>query len=420
MKTIFLFLGLFISLIVASQNSELPIIETGSLHPMPQEWIDKDTGHKVVRLTVDGKEKHSFYFHNNPFLEAQNGAKGKMIFYGRADQNMQLFSVDMGTYHMNQITDKSLIADDLIEIVGKKGRQVYYQCNDSVFATDVDNLQTKLIFVFPDSIQAQINSINADETLLAGKFLTRKDVEIYDKIIKQNLSRGERFVALYEAKLPHSLFTVQIKTGEFKKIHTEKAMLNHIQFSPTDPGLLMFSHEGPWSQVDRIWTININGDLPRLMHKRTMENEIAGHEFFSPDGKWIWFDLQIPQGERFYLSGVNVLTDEVKRYKLTRNEWSVHYTISPDQKLFAGDGGDPTQVAKAGDGMWIYLFHPEEDSLRSERLVNMKNHNYRTSYGRFLSEPNVHFSPDGKWVIFRANFDGYSDIYAVETAKYNE
>jgi len=25
------------------------------------------------------------------------------------------------------------------------------------------------------------------------------------------------------------------------------------------------------------------------MHKRTMEGEIAGHEFFSPDGKWIIF-----------------------------------------------------------------------------------------------------------------------------------
>ncbi|HPR31465.1 MAG TPA: hypothetical protein PLK12_05190, partial [Prolixibacteraceae bacterium] len=70
-------------------------------------------------------------------------------------------------------------------------------------------------------------------------------------------------------------------------------------------------------------------------------------------------------------------------------------------------GGDPGQVAKAKDGMWIYLFRPDGDSLRSEKLVNMKHHDYDL-------EPNVHFSPDGKWVIFRANFEGESDIYAVE------
>lgn len=56
--------------------------------------------------------------------------------------------------------------------------------------------------------------------------------------------------------------------------------------------------------------------------------------------------------------------------------------------------------------MWIYLFKPEGDNLVSERLVNMKHHNYKL-------EPNVHFSPDGKWVIFRANFEGVENVYAV-------
>jgi hypothetical protein len=29
----------------------------------------------------------------------------------------------------------------------------------------------------------------------------------------------------------------------------------------------------------------------------------------------------------------------------------------------------------------------------------------------------VHFSPDGRSVIFRANFEGHTDIYAVEIEK---
>ena len=135
--------------------------------------------------------------------------------------------------------------------------------------------------------------------------------------------------------------------------------------------------------------------------------EIAGHERFSPDGKAIWFDLQQPRSVTFFYAAADLKTGKEKKYALTRDEWSIHFTLSPDQKLFAGDGGDPGQVAKAKDGMWIYLFTPEGDNLHSEKLVNMKNHNYKL-------EPNVHFSPDGKWIIFRANFEGNTDVYAVE------
>ncbi|MBD0365194.1 MAG: hypothetical protein ICV53_03725 [Flavisolibacter sp.] len=95
---------------------------------------------------------------------------------------------------------------------------------------------------------------------------------------------------------------------------------------------------------------------------------------------------------------------------MTRDEWSIHFNISADQQLFCGDGGDPGQVAKATNGMWIYLFRPDGDKFTSVRLVNMKHHGYKL-------EPNVHFSPDGKWVIFRANFEGEEEVYAVEVKK---
>jgi oligogalacturonide lyase len=92
---------------------------------------------------------------------------------------------------------------------------------------------------------------------------------------------------------------------------------------------------------------------------------------------------------------------------LQRNEWSIHFNISPNQQLFCGDGGDPGQVAKAPDGQWIYLFTPEGDHFVATKLVNMKHHNYK-------QEPNVHFSPDGKQIIFRANFEGVDNVYAVD------
>jgi oligogalacturonide lyase len=40
----------------------------------------------------------------------------------------------------------------------------------------------------------------------------------------------------------------------------------------------------------------------------------------------------------------------------------------------------------------------------------MSKHDYRL-------EPNAHFTPDGKWLVFRSNMEGKSGVYAVEIAK---
>jgi oligogalacturonide lyase len=187
----------------------------------------------------------------------------------------------------------------------------------------------------------------------------------------------------------------------------------------------MFCHEGPWHKVDRIWLIRADGSHLTKVHTRTMAMEIAGHEFWSHDGKTVWYDLQTPRGEDFWLAGYSVDIGARTWYHLERNEWSIHFNVNRDGTLFCGDGGDPAQVAHAKDGEWIYLFHPElvpnqggidepgfvrPGVLQSERLVNMSKHNYRL-------EPNVSFSPDQKWVIFRSNMFGPTYVFAAEIGK---
>lgn len=409
----------FLLAVIAVLHAQ-PVMETGG-QKMPDEWIDKSTGHKVIRLTRREGNNMSFYFHNNPFIGNKSDGY-RMIFYGTdylntakndsvkqetgniPANNKQLYSVDLKTLKVEQLTFQSLPMNG--EIAAPKNRLIYYQIRDSVFSTNIDTKKAKLVYVFPKDFKGGITTLNSDETLLAGAWSSDKEREIFRK----NPNKSSYFDLIFEAREPRTLFTINVKTGELKKIFTDSAWLNHVQFSPTDPDLLMFCHEGPWHKVDRIWTININTKEVKLMHKRTMPMEIAGHERFSPDGKSIWFDLQQPRSVTFFYAAANVKTGKEKKYSLTRDEWSIHFTISPDQKLFAGDGGDPGQVAKAKNGEWIYLFTPQGDSLHAEKLVNMKNHNYKL-------EPNVHFSPNGKWIIFRANFEGHTDVYAVEIKK---
>ncbi|MBL7743539.1 MAG: hypothetical protein JNN00_08725 [Chitinophagaceae bacterium] len=409
-----LFICLLIAVLVLSSKFLLaqPVMETGG-QKMPDEWIDKSTGHKIIKLTRREGNNTSFYFHNNPFVG------NKMIFYGTDYQNTknndsvkqeisnitagnrQIYSVDLKTLQIERLTNQRLPMNG--EIVAPKTNKVYYQIKDSVFATDIGSKKTELVFVFPADFKASITTVNANETLLAGAWSSDAEKEIF----RNNPNKSSYFNLIYEAKLPRTLFTVNVKTKELVKLFSDSAWLNHVQFSPTDPELLMFCHEGPWHKVNRIWTINIQSKEVKLMHKRTMDMEIAGHEWISPDGKTIWFDLQQPRSVTFFVAGADIKTGKEIKYSLTRDEWSIHFNTSRDQKLFAGDGGDPGQVARAKDGRWIYLFTPDGDKFVSKKLVNMQHHNYRL-------EPNVHFSPDGKWVIFRANFEGNTNVYAVE------
>ncbi len=48
--------------------------------------------------------------------------------------------------------------------------------------------------------------------------------------------------------------------------------------------------------------------------------------------------------------------------------------------------------------------------FHAEKLVNMSKHKYKL-------EPNVSFTPDQKWVVFRSNMFGPTYAFAVEIAK---
>ena len=382
------------------------VLETGSQKPMPAEWIDKQTGHKVIRLINREGTNHAFYFNNNAFVPQKSNEGDIMVFSGSTPTGNQLFTVNLKTFKTQQLTNQPKVSG---EMICPKTREAFYQCGDSVFAVNVNTLKTRFIYAFPSGFNCHAGTVNADGTYLA---CVKATGETEKDILKNFPEKHDFFTRIYEAHVQHTLYIINVKDRSLKQIHQENEWTNHLLFSPTDPDILSYCHEGPWEKVDRIWNINIKTGETKLMHKRTMENEIAGHEFFAPNGDTEWFDLQKPKGATFFLAGINMKTgNEDRVYQMQRNEWSIHFNVTKDEQTFTGDGGDKGQVAKAPDGMWIYLFKPENDHFKSEKLVNMKNHNYHL-------EPNVHFSPDEKWIIFRGNFEGQEQIYAVEVAKH--
>ena len=386
----------------------------------PKEWIDPDTGHKIVRLSTEpGSE--SLYFTQNTY--SPDGRK--LIFTTPSG----ISAIDLATQKVEQVVPGPV----RVIVTGRKSGDVYYTRGGTIFATNLDTHQEREVIKLPANARG-VTTLNADETLFAGtiaavdptgattKPTTRPVLPQRERMFpgKTQLTPEEEAAARKEDGLARNLanprsmalFTLNAKTGEMKTFGYAYAWLNHLQFSPTDPDLLMFCHEGSWHEVDRIWTIHTDGTGLKLMHQRSMDMEIAGHEFWSKDGKTIWYDLKTPLSQVFWIAGVNIDTGDRVRYLLERDWWSVHYNISHDNKMFAGDGGDPGQVAFAKDGMWINLFKVQPDgSVSREKLVNMSKHDYPRL------EPNVTFTPDDKWIVFRSNMFGSTQVFAVEIEK---
>jgi oligogalacturonide lyase len=370
--------------------------------------VDAATGHRVLRLSREAGST-SFYFHQNAYTSDGD----KLLIStpsGLATVNLTNREIDVvvprASYRMSGSSGVE---------VGRKSRQAYYstpgQTGSVIRVTHLDTHATRDLVKLP--FFAAFNGVNSDETLVVGTLSERT---------------GARSMKFYCAETKPG--------GEVKLFNPSTNWLNHAQCSPTDPTLMLFCHEGPWHEVDRIWTARIGSDDPKLMHRRTMPYEIAGHEFFSRDGQWVWYDLQTPRAKQLWVGGVNVRTGERVRYAVGRSEWSVHYNVSTDGKLFAGDGGGPDSVANKtpmpenkrmsppGNGQWIYLFRPSaefttntianepvrEGRFAVEKLVDLSKHDYRL-------EPNVTFTPDGKWIVFRSNMHGERHVYAVEVTK---
>src|SRR5260370_16637316 len=80
-------------------------------------------------------------------------------------------------------------------------------------------------------------------------------------------------------------------------------------------------------------------------------------------------------------------------------KWPVDLLVPPEMVPDRTDGTLPNAKELVKPGYF-----------RAEKLVNLAKHNYSL-------EPNVTFTPDMKWIVFRSNMFGPTHVFAVEVKK---
>ena len=330
-----------------------------------------------------------FYFHQN----ALTAFGDKFVYRAPTPMGGQYFVRDFRTKRSYQLSHDELPNGSAI--VGPRTRTLYYGRRRSIRALHIDTLESREICELPSDLPGYSFALSADEkTLASGYYEGGAEIAA--------LPRNEMFVSMFDARLRNVIFTIDIETGRFEEVYAENAWLGHFQFSPADPNTLMFCHEGPWERLDRVWLLDMTTREPRLVYKRKHPGEIAGHEFWGPDGKSVWFDLRNRQTGTFALANTELATGETTVYPLEPEQWSVHYNIGRRGDILCGDGG--------GMGPWIYRYEPRPDgSMGVSKLCSLEGHDYAAR------EPNVHMTRDSEWVLFTSNMQGENRVYAVGT-----
>src|ERR1035438_7736187 len=140
---------------------------------LPTEWIDADTGHRVIRLSrEDGTQ--SLYFNQNAYT-----ADGKKLIVTTAGGGIA--TITLATREV-----KPLVAGPAsVLVAGHKTGDVYYikrapggtdgaaggrnTNGATVYATNVDSGATREVVRLPPG--RNVSSLNADETLLLGTYV---------------------------------------------------------------------------------------------------------------------------------------------------------------------------------------------------------------------------------------------------------
>ena len=259
----------------------------------PKTWVDKDTGHRVWLLS-DEANSGGFYFNINAYTPDH-----KSMIYTAPDG---IHVLDMETHKPRLLVpnppataaesaDPSAVRgagasrNPHALVAGSKTNSVFFTQRDpatnaaAVYKADVYTGKITKLTDLPPKIS--IVSVNADETLAAGTYIEgdatgkeygsnapaaaapaaqntdNRTASAAQGPHYQPENKGLMMERRLAARLPLVLFTIRLapgpngeKPGDMKTLLHSTDWVNHLLFSPTDPELLMYCHEGPW-QKDR-------------------------------------------------------------------------------------------------------------------------------------------------------------------------
>lgn len=370
-----------------------------------QDFIDKETGVRVTRLTPVDVTCHRNYFYQKCFTNDGN----KLLFGGWFDNDWNCYLLDLKTQEATQLTAGS--GDNTFGcFLSPDDKYLYYVKNErQLKRVKLDTQEEETIYTVPELWKGYGTWVaNSACTKLVG-------IEMFDADYIP-LTDWTKFAEQYYKQPRSRLICIDIASGKADVLLDEKCWMGHPIYRPFDDHTVAFCHEGPHDLVDaRMWLINEDGSNKRKV-KAHAEGEACTHEFWVPDGsKMIYVSFVKGHNER-WIRAADPVTLEDKEI-MTMPHCS-HLMSNYSGTLLVGDGcNTPVDVSDTGahkveNDPFIYVFDVAAKTCKPVVSHNSSWKVYRNN--RQVTHPHPSFTPDDKRVLFTSDFEGEPALYLAD------
>ena len=373
------------------------VIEYTKWDPEATEYKDWITGVRITKLTGYKGHSHHLYFTNSGWY--RNGKK--LLFGSDRDNRTNLFSIDLDTYEINQLTDLEPVELPsetcfLQTCINSTCDEAYFSYKNNIMALDLNTLQYRVLYETPVGFHGSLNCTSDGKYLCYG---ISQDVS--DRIKVPSRDDGIYYAGFretFEARPLSKILRINTDGSGWKCIWEENTWIGHINTSPRLPNIITFCHEGPWDRVDnRIWSLDL--DSGTAMKVRPRENEeIIGHEYWHADGIHIGYHGIHKDGSKLF-GKIRYDNTEKLEVNFPHDTGHIH---SNDFSLIVGDG--------YRDGRLIRLWKWNGIGFDGPRILC----EHRSSFNLQKLHAHPRFAPDGKKVLFTSDIAGYGNLYLAE------
>lgn len=355
------------------------------------QYKDRYTGVNITQLTDYTGHSNHLYFTENGWYD--NGQK--LLFQSDRENRTNLFSVDLRTGSITQLTDHDQTYDSLPTCLHPDGRRAFYRKLNLIIELDLETLTERVIY---EGNETQIGgNINCTAN---GKYIVTCEQEDLSNVIDLDLGRG--YVGhreLMEAKPYSKIIKIAIDNGTADVVFEEDNFITHINTSPRLPNIITFCHEGPWHLVDhRIWGLNLDNGEAWKIRERKEPREMVGHEYWYDDGETIGYHGFREDGTGFF-GKINYQNQDIEEVEFTFRNWHAH---SFGFSRIVVDGRAPLDK--------LIVWEQKHGKFTKPKVLC----EHRCSFHVQKVHAHPRFSPDGNQLLFTSDKNGYGNLYIVD------
>jgi oligogalacturonide lyase len=377
-----------------------------------REFKDGKTGRTIKQLTSTGNNVHlyftenSFDAHKREIIFRSNRASGE----DKAPHEnplYNLFRMDLNSGEIVQLTDEETSVGSVTKT--PDSRIVAYVAGNKINTLDTESGEVSTIYKETGNFRVGTPSISSNRRYVA--FYRNEKVDV---------PRGPNYAGFKDHYylIKDGRITLAYLDGSgwfdvFKDTH----WVSHFQFSPDDPTLAMFCHEGPWHLVtQRIWLLDFCSREARPCFRQE-EHSSVGHEFWTQNG-YIFFDdrgpghdgtitsdrtqavatdVAVKQSEMIPYIGLADRNGNIIR-RIDMPYYCNHYHANPDSTLLVGDDVDDLVLI--------------DISGKKPKLEVLCNH--KTSWHTSTTHCHPTWSWDGSRILYASDHGGRINLYIVE------